>query len=115
LIDARSSSISQIYAREQSFIDNGYNDLSIFPVPPDSTFPIVSVRGHSTSLIALSILQSIPEAVMLIAIDSGVIFSQLLLLSHGITSRVSALPDEVFEGDYAQSACHAAQGDGVTQ
>ena len=52
---------------------------------------------------------------MLIAIDSGVIFSQLLLLSHGITSRVSALPDEVLEGDYAQSACHAAQGDGVTQ
>lgn len=52
---------------------------------------------------------------MLIAIDSGVIFSQLLLLTHGITSRVSALPDEVFEGDDAQSACHAAQGDGVTQ
>jgi hypothetical protein len=115
LIDARSSSISQIYAREQSFIDNGYNDLSIFPVPPGSTLPVVSVRGHSSSLIALSILQSIPKAVMLIAIDSGVIFSQLLLLSHGITSRVSALPDEVFEGDDAQSACHAAQGDGVTQ
>jgi hypothetical protein len=115
LIDARSSSISQIYAREQSFIDNGYNDLSIFPIPPGSTHPVVSVRGHSSSLVALPISQSIPEAVMLIAIDPGVIFNQLLLLAHGIANRVAALPDEVLEGDYAQSACHTTQGDGVTQ